>query len=97
MSSSILYGLAHIVSIVLNLATWLVIISVALSWFDANPANTYVRMLRGLTEPLYRPIRKYTNRMGGPLDWAPLILLLIITFLQKSVPMYLMSLSQQLK
>ena len=97
MISSILYGLAHVVSIVLNLVTLLVIISVAMSWFQASPYNQYVQIVNRLTEPLYRPFRKWTRRFNSPIDLAPMIVMLIVVFLQKAVPTYLMSLSIQLK
>ena len=97
MISSILYGLAHVTSIVLNLVTLLVIISVGISWFQADPYNQYVRIIHSLTEPMYRPFRRWTQRFSAPIDLAPLCVMLIVVFLQKAVPTYLMSLSYQLK
>lgn len=97
MVASVLYGLAHVVNIVLNMLTLVILVSVFISWFNADPYNQYVQMVRSMTEPLYRPIRKYTSRIGGPIDFAPMALMLIIIFLQKSLPLYLMNLSHQLK
>jgi len=97
MISSILYGLAHVTAIIFNLAMLLIILSVGISWFNADPYNQYVQLVRNLTEPLYRPFRKWTRNIGGPIDLAPLIVMLVLVFLQKSIPTYLMSLSHQLK
>jgi YggT family protein len=97
MISSILLGLAHVANIVFNLAVLLVIVSVGISWFNADPYNQYVRLVRNLTEPVYRPFRRWTSRIGGPIDIAPMIVMIIIVFLQKSIPAYLMYLHQQLR
>jgi len=97
MAASLLYGLAHVVNIVLNLVMLLIIVSIFISWFSADPRNPYVRMVRSLTEPMYQPVRRLTSRIPGPLDLAPMVIILVVVFLEKSVPMYLMSLSQQLK
>ncbi len=97
MIASILIGLATVVNIVLNLAQILVFISVGITWFSADPYNPYVKMVRNLTEPMYRPFRRWTNKIGGPIDISPLIVILIIIFLQKSLPTYLMILANNLK
>ena len=97
MISSVLYGLAHLSNIVLNLLSLIIIVSIGISWFNADPYNPYVRMVRSLTEPLYRPFRKFTQKISGPIDFSPMIVMFIIIFLQKSLPRYLMLLSHQLE
>ena len=97
MLASICYGLAHVVTIVLNMVMLLMIISFGLSWFSADPRNPYVQMVRALTEPMYRPFRRFTRNIPGPLDLAPTIAMLILIFLQKALPAYLMSLSFSLR
>lgn len=95
MASSVFYGLAHVFNIIFNLLTLLVIVSVALSWFSADPRNPYVQMIRSLTEPMYKPFRRLTSRFTGPFDLAPMLVILIIILLEKIIPTYLMKLSQQ--
>lgn len=97
MLASILYGLAHVVSIVLNMVMLVIIVSVGISWFGGDPYNPYVRMIRSLTDPMYQPFRRWTRNIGGPIDLSPMVVMLIVVFLQKSMPMFLMDLSQQLK
>lgn len=97
MLASILYGLAHVSNIVLNLASLVIMASVVLSWLNLDPRNTYVQLVRSMTEPMYRPFRRWTSRIQGPFDFAPLVVMLIIVFLQKSLPTYLMSLYFSLK
>ncbi len=76
----------------LNLYTWVVIISVVFSWLIAfnviNPYNQFVRSvwqaLNAVTEPLLRPIRRYMPDLGG-IDLSPIVLLLGIFFIRSVV------------
>ena len=87
-------GLAFVLDLIFNLVQLLVIASIIISWVNADPGNPIVRTIRAVTEPLYRPLRRLTSRIPGPLDFAPLILILIIVFLQKSLIPYLVELSR---
>ena len=77
---------------ILEIYKWIVIIAVIVSWLTAfnviNERNDFVRtllrILYALTEPVLRPIRRVIPAMGG-LDLSPIILLLIIWFLQYSI------------
>jgi YggT family protein len=77
---------------VLDIYKWIVIASVIVSWLTTfnviNPYNNFVRsllrILYTLTEPVFRPIRKIIPPMGG-LDLSPIIVFLIIWFLQYSI------------
>jgi len=82
-------SLAEILLMLLNLAWWVIVIQVVMSWlinFDVlNLRQRFVyavwSSLNRLTEPVYRPIRNAMPSMGG-LDLAPLIVLLGIAALQ---------------
>ena len=86
----------EVILILLNLAWWLVIISVVASWLVAfgvvNTRNDIVYrildMLNRVTDPIYRPIRRLIPPMGG-LDLAPMIVLLIIYVLQREIEIML--------
>ena len=97
MISSVLYGLAHVTDVLFNLMTLVLIVSIAVSWFGVDPYNQYVRMVRNLSELICKPFRRFTDRIQGPFDFAPMLAMLGIVFLQKSIPMYLMRLSFQLQ
>ena len=90
----IINGLAFVLDLIFNLVQLLVIASIIVSWVNADPYNPIVRTIRAVTEPLYRPLRRFTSRIPGPLDFAPLLLILIIVFLQKSLIPYLVELSR---
>ncbi len=78
-------GIARVLEIVLNMVQLLVIASVLVSWVGADPNNQIVAVVRNITEPMYRPFRRLTRNLPGPIDWAPMIVLLIVVFCQYGV------------
>ena len=84
--------LFYFVNPVLTLLVILLLISVVLSWLIAfnvvNARNELVSMIwrfcTALTEPLLRPIRSVIPPLGG-MDLSPLILLLVIYFVQNYI------------
>ncbi|MCX7280630.1 MAG: YggT family protein [Alphaproteobacteria bacterium] len=77
---------------VLAIYKWIVIAAVIVSWLTAfNVINQYnqfvrtlLRILISLTEPVFRFIRKVIPVIGG-LDLSPIIVFVIIWFLQYSI------------
>ena len=78
-----------IIDMLLQLAIWVIIAQIILSWLVAfNVINrssgfvsTLVQVLERITDPLYRPIRKILPDFGG-IDFSPLILILAIQVLR---------------
>ncbi|RWD61111.1 MAG: YggT family protein [Mesorhizobium sp.] len=74
----------------LSLYWWIIIAAAIFSWLYAfnvvNSRNQFVSnigtMLYRLTEPALRPIRRYMPDLGG-VDISPIIVLLVIFFLQR--------------
>lgn len=79
----------QIIQLVLQMYVWVVIASAILSWLVAfNVINTRNQVvyqignaLYRLTEPALRPIRRVLPNLGG-IDLSPVVLLLLIYFLQ---------------
>jgi YggT family protein len=78
-------------------AYWYVVIAaVILSWLIAfnvvNTRNQIVAMIADflyrLTEPVFRPIRQFMPNLGG-IDFSPLIVLLIIYVIERSIALYI--------
>ncbi len=77
---------------VLEIYKWIVIAAVIVSWLTAfnvinvhnNFVRTALRILLALTEPVFRVIRRVVPPVGG-LDLSPIIVFLIIWFLQYSI------------
>ena len=80
----------YIILLVLDIYIWLLIGAAILSWLVAfnvvNSRNQVVNniggMLYRLTEPVFRPIRRLLPDLGG-VEITPIIVLLIIFFLQR--------------
>ncbi|MEH2473290.1 YggT family protein [Nitrobacteraceae bacterium AZCC 2161] len=85
-----------IVLIVLDLYVWLLIASAILSWLIAfnvvNTRNQFVaaiaEFLFRITEPVLAPIRRSLPSLGG-LDISPIVVILIIMFLQRVITYYI--------
>lgn len=90
-------ALLEVILIALQLYTYLIIASAILSWLVAfnvvNTRNDVVRsiwnFLDAVTEPALRPIRRILPNLGG-IDISPVILILLIIFIQKLIIDYLM-------
>ncbi|MGU3495981.1 YggT family protein [Xanthobacteraceae bacterium A53D] len=89
-------ALLDVILIVLQLYIWVLIINAVLSWLVAfnvvNPYNQVVRTISEivfrLTEPLLAPIRRFLPSFGG-LDLSPMVLILLIIFLQQVIAYYI--------
>jgi YggT family protein len=79
---NLLNGLAVVVDMVLNMAMWMMIISALISWVNPDPFNPIVRFLHAVTHPMLKPIRRFVPPIGGKIDISPIILIIIIAFLQ---------------
>ncbi|MFI3230235.1 MAG: YggT family protein [bacterium] len=86
--SFINYLIYSSVSSVVNLINFLVLIRIILSWVPMGQ-NTFSLIIYNLTEPLLQPIRKMVedSPLGGGmmLDFSPMILVLILGFIQSLV------------
>ena len=79
-----------LISLVCDIIFWIVIVSVILSWLVAfNVVNTRNPMmarayefLNGITERMYRPIRKMIPTVFGGMDISPVIILLALYMVQ---------------
>jgi YggT family protein len=87
--AGILEAIFLIINVALNLYWYVIIASAIFSWLYAfnviNSNNQFVNQLGmffyNATEPALRPIRRFLPNLGG-IDISPIILLLIILFIQ---------------
>ena len=80
-----LTALAGVLHIVLYSYMLIVIARAILSWVNPDPYNPIVRFLYNVTEPvLFRIRRAIPIDMGG-LDFSPMILILVLVFLDQFV------------
>lgn len=79
-----LLALAKLINFALSIYIWVIIATAVISWVNADPYNPIVRFLRQVTEPLLMRIRRFVPIMGG-LDLSPMVLILIVIFLQSFI------------
>lgn len=82
----------EILNILLQVLQWIIIIQIVFSWLVAfnvinmrnELLNNIYELLRRMTEPLYRPIRKILPDFGM-IDISPMIVLLGIIVMQSVI------------
>ncbi|MGD0280939.1 MAG: YggT family protein [Dissulfurispiraceae bacterium] len=78
----LIVAIANILDYLLGLYKWILLIAVLLSWVNPDPYNPIVRFLHAVTEPVLRPVRRLIGFTFGPIDISPIIVFLIIMFIQ---------------
>jgi len=80
---NLVLGIAAILNTLLTLYFWILLAAVVLSWVNPDPSNIIVRFVRGVTEPLLWQIRRRLPFVvAAGIDFSPLVVLLLIQFLQ---------------
>ena len=84
-------GLVTVLFAILNIIKWLVIIAAVISWVNPDPRNPIVQFLYRTTDPMLRPFRKILppGKTGG-IDFSPLLLILLIVFIEAVLSRLLM-------
>ncbi len=78
-----LVALATVVNYVLIFYMWIVIARAVLSWVNPDPYNQIVRIIYSITDPVLDRIRSWLPVSYGGIDFSPIIVFLLIIFLQK--------------
>jgi len=94
--ANFLNAVAYVIEILLNIYMWIVVARAIISWVNPDPYNPIVSFLYRATEPLLSRVRRVIPYMGG-IDLSPLIVLLVIFFLQKFLVSSLFELVSRLK
>jgi YggT family protein len=90
-----IFAILQTLSFILNIVWWIFLIMIIMSWLISfnviNTRNQFVnsvwRVLNQITEPILKPIRRIIPPVGG-LDLSPLIVFVIIFFLQNLIGFY---------
>jgi len=80
--NAILISILQFINLIIGLYIWVVIIAALITWVQPNPYNPIVRFLYAVTEPIYAYIRRFIPTNFGGFDIAPIILILVLEFLQ---------------
>jgi YggT family protein len=79
-----LLGFATVLDYALTIYTWVVIARALISWVNPDPWNPIVQFLTRATEPVLAPIRRRLGWSMG-VDLSPLVVIVVIWFLQIAV------------
>lgn len=80
--ANILFGLSKVLGIVFTMYFWIVIIAALVSFVRPDPYNPIIRALRMLTEPVFLFLRRrFPFLVQGGFDFSPIVVLLLIQFL----------------
>jgi YggT family protein len=66
----------------LNIYMWMIIGRALISWVNPDPYNPIVTFLYRATEPVMAPIRRLIPIRGLGIDISPIVVIMIIYFLQ---------------
>lgn len=91
----LIIAIAKILNILLGIYKWIIIIAALISWVNPDPYNPIVRFLYSVTDPVLRPIRRLIGHSLGPVDISPLIVIIVIIFVQKFLIKTLMKIGLQ--
>jgi len=76
-----LESIATLLHSVIFIYILVVVVGSILSWVNPDPYNPVVQMIKRLTEPVYQYIRYYIPTTLQGIDFAPIILLVGLQFL----------------
>jgi len=79
--ANFLMALAMIVHYVLNIYMWIVVARAIISWVSPDPYNPIVRFLYLATEPVLSRIRRTLPLPMTGLDLSPIVVFVVIIFL----------------
>ena len=81
--STLFSAIANILSIIVNVYTWIIIAASLVSWVKPDPSSPIVQLLYRLTDPVYSFIRRYIKTEFNGIDFAPLIVLLALQLIDQ--------------
>jgi YggT family protein len=94
-------NLIQAVAVVIDYVLWfymlIVIARAVLSWVSPDPYNPIVRFLYNATEPVLWRIRRALPLYGAGIDFSPIIVFVVILFLQQFLVRSLYDLAQTLR
>lgn len=83
--ANFLEAIALVLDYGLNIYMWIIVAGAVLSWVNPDPYNPIVRFINQATEPVFYQIRKRLPVVFGGMDISPVIVILVIVFLQAFV------------
>ena len=80
-ASNFVLAIARLLELLINAYIWIIIARAIISWVNPDPYNPIVRFLYRVTEPVLRPVRHRMPTLAMGLDLSPMIVILVLYFL----------------
>ena len=86
------------VGLIINIYTFIIAAAVIISWVNADPSNSIVRVIRSVTEPVFNVFRKIipASLYRTGFDFSPIAALLTIILLDTIVVNFLFDIGRGL-
>ena len=91
-----LSALATVLDYALVLYMWVIIARAVLSWVSPDPYNPIVRFIHNVTEPVLYPMRHRLPLVFSGIDFAPVVVILLVVFLRSFLVNTLMRMAASL-
>lgn len=88
-----LAALASVLNLLLSVYWWIIIARAVISWVNPDPYNPIVRFLYAATEPLLSRVRRLLPLTFGGVDFSPILVFVVIIFLQRFLVQSLLELA----
>lgn len=73
--------LAGIISMLLDMVKVIIFASIIISWVG-DRSNQIVQIIESIAAPIYKPFRPLARMIPGPIDFSPIIILIVIYFIE---------------
>jgi len=90
-------AVAKIIDIALSIYMWIIIARAVISWVNPDPYNQIVQFLYRVTEPVMDPVRRWLPLRGMGIDLSPIVIILVIFFLQSFLVRSMIELAANLR
>jgi YggT family protein len=95
--ANLIEALAAVLSMLLTIYMWIVIARAVISWVNPDPYNPIVRFLYSATEPVLYRLRRVLPLYAGGIDFSPILVFVVILFLQRFLVQSLYDLANSLR
>lgn len=92
--ANLLVAVAQLLDYVLWAYAWILLGRVVISYINADPNNPLIRFLHSATEPVLERVRAKLPMNSGGFDLSPIVVWLVVMFLQRFLVRSLYDLAQ---
>lgn len=86
-------AVAGMVDLVFSVYIFILVARALVSWVNPDPHNQIVRFLHSATDPVLYRIQRLVPLQFGGIDFSPMVLLLVLSFVQRIITAILRSIA----